>query len=235
MRRGKRGLYGTAAVGVGDHVRQRIQQGGARGAGIQRGRRQQVSLRQHDAVRGAELRHGFVHLGQRIGVARAVVGADHRQPQATAGQFRIGQRRDDGAGPRQAAAFQDHALQGPLALRARRVQQRAQGVDQVAAQRAADATIGHQRHRHVVAVVGHNGAVHADFSRLVDDHARIAGRRIAQVIHQQRGLAAAQKPAQEEQVDRHVRTPDPNYRKANPRAIHRTAGARHRGLLPNCP
>ncbi|KAG1192706.1 hypothetical protein G6F35_013600 [Rhizopus arrhizus] len=144
-------------------------------------------------------------------------------------------RGDNGAGPRQAAALQDDPLQGPFAVGARRVQQRAQGVDQIAAQRAAHAAVGHQRHRHVVAVIGDDGAIHADLARLVDDHARVAGRRITQVVHQQRGLAAAQEAAQQEEVGGHVRMPLARRRRASLPAIRRTAGARRPDLAPSCP
>ncbi|KAG0921985.1 hypothetical protein G6F31_020092 [Rhizopus arrhizus] len=92
-----------------------------------------------------------------------------------------------------------------------------------------------KRHRHVVAVIGDDGAIHADLARLVDDHARVAGRRITQVVHQQRGLAAAQEAAQQEEVGGHVRMPLARRRRASLPAIRRTAGARRPDLAPSCP
>src|SRR5581483_8850943 len=82
---------------------------------------------------------------------------------------------------------------------------RAQVVDRrmkVIAKRAADAAIAEQRERQVAAARCHDRAVDIDLAGLVDDDAGVGAVGERQEVRQQRGLAAAEAPGQQDEFAR---------------------------------
>ena len=113
------------------------------------------------------------------------------QPREMRDQRIVQQHLHDGRGIGEARRFHQHAVEAGNVPRVALGEQTAQGFLQVAAHRAADATIGH--HRDLAADGRDQQVVEADFPELVDDHRAVGHAGMAQNVIEQGRLAAAQK------------------------------------------
>ncbi len=154
----------------------------------------EVGLAQHDSIGDRDLLDG---LQMRVERRCAIDRVDHREHAVEAIAHRQIGVRHRGLQHRrwigQAGRLQDHAAEHSASV-VEIAQKLLQRVDQIAAQRAAQATALQQDD--AVADFAHQQVVEADIAEFIDDDGGLGERRVADQAVEQRGLAGAEEAGQ---------------------------------------
>ena len=157
----------------------------------------EIGLCQEQPVRHRCLFDGFYLTVECIGSVHRIYHSDNPVQTIALHHVRVGhQRMEDRSRVREAGCLDDNSIEVRLSFPRKAMGRFAQGVYEIAPDRAAKTPARHLDDD-IVFALGHEIMVETDLAKLIDEHKRSAQRRLLHQMVQNGRLAAAQKPGQD--------------------------------------